>query len=114
MDRDGKHGLMELATRACGSSTKPTAEEPFGTSTAISMKVNGLMTKLRVMASTHMQMEQNIKVSGKMICRTAGESKSGQMEANLRAITKQVVSMVRAATFGLMAADILGTGLRTK
>jgi hypothetical protein len=63
-----KSGKTVLATKATGDLTKLTAGELFGTSTEISMKVNGWMIRPTVMEPTPTRTEQDIRVTGKMIC----------------------------------------------
>ena len=109
-----KLGQMELATKGSGNLIKLMVKVLFGTFTVTSMKVSGLMIKRRVMEFTSMQMELSIRDNGKTTCKTDGELRSGQTEAGLRVITEQVVSMVKAVTYGLMEVDTLATGLKTK
>jgi len=65
-----KFGKTELVMKATGGLIKLMAEELSGTFTAISMKVNGSMTRPTAMEPTHMLTERDTKVTGKTICST--------------------------------------------
>ena len=56
---------------------------------AISMRANGKMTRLMVMAATHMLMVQPTWENGKMINNMVKESKHGLMVPNTRANTSK-------------------------
>jgi len=57
-------GLMVHVMRASGRTTKPTVKESLCTLMETCMKVNGSMTKLKVMELIRMQMERSMKEAG--------------------------------------------------
>ena len=67
MDAGFRSGRTVRAMRETGALIRPMALVLSGTCMVTSMRVSGSMTKPTAMARTLMQMEQNIKATGRMI-----------------------------------------------
>ncbi len=71
MAQELKSGLMAQNTKGLGNTIRQTAKANFGMRTGMFTKDSGKMTKPMDMVSTSTSTALNMKVSGKMICRTA-------------------------------------------
>jgi hypothetical protein len=84
-----KYGQMAPNMKENGSSIKLMARESSGMRMATSMRVTGKMTRPTASASTSTSTEQDTRVSGRTICKTAGELSPGPMAASTRAATRR-------------------------
>ena len=90
MDKEASNGLMEQNMRVIGLKIKQTVKANFGMQTETSTKVNGRTTKLMDTESMCMLTVPAMKVTGKMICKTDGESKAGLMVQNMKENIRKV------------------------
>jgi hypothetical protein len=74
------------------------------------LRVNGMMIKLTVTVFTLTLMEQNTKVTGKMIYSMARVKRSGLMVVGTKEITRKEKSMDKDFMCGLMAAHMKENG----
>ena len=89
MDQVSKFGQMVQSTKVNGDTIKLMAKESSGMLMVTYMKATGKKTRLTVSASTFMPTEQDMKASGVMIFKTAGELKAGLMAQNTKEATKK-------------------------
>ena len=83
-----KFGLIALAMREIGATTKPMAKVNLFMLMEMFTMVNGAMIKLKAKEPTLTLMELTTKVSGSMINSTVKELKAGPMVQDMKEITK--------------------------
>ena len=88
-DRELRYGQMGLSMKENGRITRPMVMENLSMRMEMFMKENGSMIRLTARVFISTLMEQGIRVSGKMTCKMALESRCGLMVANMREITER-------------------------
>ena len=71
---------------------------------------NGVKIEFMVVESTHGTMEENTKVTGKIITWMVTESTPGRMAGSMKASTRRIRSMEVESTPGLMAVNMTVNG----
>lgn len=87
MVKDRWNGLTKHATTVTGNLTKHKVKALFTTSTVISMKANGTITKLTAKEFTKILKELVTLAAGRMINKTATVWKHGQKARNMKDTT---------------------------
>lgn len=95
MVKEFRHGKMAASTLVTGTTTKPTVSENYIMLMAMSMKVIGLMIKLKAKELTCIPMEHPTKETGLMISNTDMEKKHGLMGQFMKDTIKKARSMVK-------------------
>jgi hypothetical protein len=109
-----KCGLMEQGMRDSGYTTRHRVEESFGMLMETLTKESGMMIRPTVLVFTLTPMEQNTKVTGKMIYNMVMERKPGLMDPVMREITTRERSMEVETINGLMEASTMENGWTIK
>lgn len=85
-----KSGLMEPNMKESGLRIRLMERENSGMQMVTFTRENGKMTRLTVLGSTSMLMEQDMKATGRMIFRMELVLKLGMMDRNTKVNTKKV------------------------
>lgn len=85
-----KSGLMEPNMKESGLKIRLMERENSGMQMVTFTRENGKMTRLTVLGSTSMLMEQDMKATGRMIFRMELVLKLGMMDRNTKVNTKKV------------------------
>lgn len=85
-----KSGLMEPNMKESGLKIRLMERENSGMQMVTFTRENGKMTRLTVLGSTSMLMEQDMKATGRMIFRMELVLKLGMMDQNTKVNTKKV------------------------
>ena len=88
MDMELNFGQMVPDMRVCGVMIRLMAKESLYTLMEIYTRASGSTIKRKVQALIHMQMEPTMKVNGRMISNMGTELSHGQMVRDMRASTK--------------------------
>ena len=103
-------GQMEPSMKAIGLIINPMARENFYTLMEMYMMAVGKMGKLMVMAFLSITWEDDIKATGKMICKMDSGQKAGQMATDTKASIEMERKTVKEITFGMTAVILKETG----
>jgi len=110
MATEYRYGPMVLSTKEIGGIIKPVVLANSFMSTAIYLMGSGNKIKQMAMGLTCIQMEPNMKVSGRMICSMGRVQNYGQTAASTLVTFLKGKSMGKANMNGLMGAFMKENG----
>lgn len=105
-------GRMVPSTKETGNLAKPVDTVSSHLLTRTQSKANGSKVNLMGMLYTSIQMVQNMKDSGRMICSTARAKNLGWIAHTMKETILRERNMVKVSTCGLMVQCMLETGMK--
>lgn len=115
-ERDGvcKNGLMEPFMKVFGKIIKLMVKANLFMQMEIFLKESSIWIKLIILEYIHIQMVQNMKVSGKTTNKVVQVQKLGLMDPDMKEITLMGVKMEGECIHGVMDLNMTANGLITK